>query len=114
MANDPDFVNFVINQIDESCEITYKNMFGGGSLYSKSKVVALICDNQLFVKPTQSGRSFIGEVVEAPAFPSAKMSFLIEEKIDDPEWLTKLISLTEAELPNPKAKKKKKKKKNGK
>ena len=90
MANDPDFIKFVLDQIDDSCEITYRNMFGGGTLYSKAKVVALICDDQLFVKPTKAGRSFIGAVVEAPAFPNAKMSFLIQDKINDSEWLTRL------------------------
>ena len=110
MANDPDFVTFIIDQIDDSCEITYRNMFGGGALYSKAKVVALICDDQLFVKPTEAGRSFIGDVVEAPPYPGAKLSFLIQDEIDDGEWLTQLISLTEAELPKPKPRPRKKKK----
>ena len=112
MANDPDFVTFIIDQIDDSCEITYRNMFGGGALYSKAKVVALICDDQLFVKPTEAGRSFIGDVVEAPPYPGAKLSFLIQDEIDDGEWLTQLISVTEAELPKPRPKKKKKRKTN--
>ncbi len=86
-------------------------MFGGCTLYSKDKVVALICDDQLFVKPTEAGRAFIGDVVEAPPYPGAKLSFLIEDKIEDGEWLTELITLTEAELPSPKPKKKKKSKK---
>ena len=107
MANNPEFVKFVVEQIDDSCEITYRTMFGGGTLYSKAKVVALICEDQLFVKPTQAGRSFIGDVVEAPAFPGASMSFLIKGDIEDSEWLTRLISLTAAELPEPKSKKKK-------
>ena len=85
-------------------------MFGGGTLYSKAKVVALICDDQLFVKPTEAGRSFIGDVVEAPPYPGAKLSFLIQDEIDDGDWLTQLIRLTEAELPKPKPKKKKKRK----
>ena len=110
MANDPDFVTFIIDQIDDSCEITYRNMFGGGTLYSKAKVVALICDDQLFVKPTEAGRSFIGDVVEAPPYPGAKLFFLIHDEIDDGEWLTQLISVTEVELPKPKPKKKKKRK----
>ena len=80
-------------------------MFGGGTLYSKGNVVALVCDDQLFVKPTQAGRAFIGDVTEAPAFRGAKMSFLIQDGIDDREWLSQLIRLTEADLP--KAKKKK-------
>ena len=111
MANDPAFVTFIIDQIDDSCEITHRSMFGGGSLYSKAKVVALICDNQLFVKPTAAGRSFIGEVVEAPPYPGAKLFFLIQDEIDDGEWLTQLISVTEAELPKPKPKTRPKKKK---
>lgn len=109
MANDPDFVKFIVDQIDDSCDVTYRNMFGGGTVYSKAKVVALICDNQLFVKPTDAGRSFIGHVVEAPPYPGAKPSFLIQDKIEDREWLTELITLTEKELPTPKPKKKKQK-----
>ncbi len=108
MANDPDFVKFIVDQIDDSCDVTYRNMFGGGTLYSRAKVVALICDDQLFVKPTDAGRSFIGHVVEAPPYPGAKPSFLIQDKIEDREWLTELITLTEKELPMPKPKKKKK------
>jgi TfoX/Sxy family transcriptional regulator of competence genes len=108
MANTPEFVQFVLDQIDESAQATYRTMFGGGTLYSKAKVVALICDDQLFVKPSEAGRSFIEDVVEAPAFPNAKMSFLIDDRINDREWLTQLIGLTEAEMPEPKPKRKKK------
>ena len=79
--------------------ITYKKMFGEYALYSDGKVVALVCDNQLFVKPTEGGRSFIGDVVEAPPYPGAKMSFLIEDKIDDREWISELIRITAKELP---------------
>ena len=111
MASDVNFVKFVVDQIDAACEVTYRMMFGGYTLYSKGKVVALICDDQLFVKPTESGRSFIGDVVEAPPYPGAKNSFLIQDEIEDGEWLTQLITLTEKELPKPKPKKKKKKKK---
>lgn len=86
-------------------------MFGGITLYSNGKVVGLICDNQLFIKPTEAGRAFIGDPVKAPAYPGAKLSFLIQEQIEDSEWLTELIALTEKELPKPKPKKKKKRKK---
>ncbi len=79
-------------------------------MYSKGKVVALICDDQLFVKPTDAGRSFIGEVVESPPYPGAKLAFLIRDKIEDTKWLTQLITLPEDELPRPKPKAKKKSK----
>ena len=107
MANDPDFVNFVVDQIDESCDISFRHMFGGTTVYSRGKVVALICNDQLFVKPSKRGRSYIGDVVEAPPYPGAKNSFLIEDRIEDREWLTELIRITEAAVPPPKPKKKK-------
>ena len=109
MAQGLEFVGYVTDQVDDSCNLTHRMMFGGCTLYLDGKVVALICDDQLFVKPTIAGREFIGNVVEAPAYPGAKNSFLIEDQIDDGEWLTNLLTVTAAELPVPRARKKKKK-----
>ena len=110
MASDLDFVEFVVDQIENAGAIRYRKMFGEYVLYCENKVVALICDNQLFVKPTKAGKSFIGNVIEAPAYPGAKPSFLIEEQVDDKKWLSSLVKLTAEELPEPKPKKKSKRK----
>lgn len=110
MASDADFIEFVVDQVRSAGVVTCRAMFGGHTLYCNGKVVALICENQLFVKPTRAGRSFIGDVVEAPAYPGAKPSLLIEEQLEDGDWLSELISLTEKELPAPRPKKKSKKK----
>ena len=101
MASDLEFVKFVADQIDDACSVSYRAMFGEYALYSNGKVVALVCDNQLFVKPTEAGRALIGQVVEAPPYPGAKLSFLIDDKLEDGEWLTQLIKLTEESLPKP-------------
>jgi TfoX/Sxy family transcriptional regulator of competence genes len=108
MASDLDFVEYVVDQMEDAGVITYKKMFGEYAVYCRGKVVALVCDNQLFVKPTESGRAFIGDVVEAPPYPGAKPSFLIGEGMEDRDWLGRLIRLTEKELPLPKPKKGKK------
>ncbi|CAA0218499.1 Competence protein TfoX (fragment) [Tenacibaculum maritimum] len=52
----------------------------------------------MFIKPTNKGRIFIGDVIEVPAYPKAKPSFLIEDKIEDREWLSELIRITVKEL----------------
>jgi TfoX/Sxy family transcriptional regulator of competence genes len=109
MTSDLDFVEFLADQMENAGEILYRKMFGGITLYCEGKVVALICDNQLFVKPTKAGKLFIGNVVEAPPYPGAKLFFLIEEKFEDKDWISNLIRLTEKELPEPKPKKKPKK-----
>ena len=105
MANDQDFIDYVCDQIDDACDVSYRHMFGGTTLYSKGKVVALICDNQLFVKPTDAGRGYIGDVTEAPAYDGSKDFFLIGDEIDDGDWLTELIQTTESALPAPRKKK---------
>jgi TfoX/Sxy family transcriptional regulator of competence genes len=108
MASDPGFVEFIANQIETAGVVSYRKMFGEYALYCNGKVVALICDNRLYVKKTAAGRSFIGHPVEAPPYKGAKPSFLIDDQIENREWLTQLIQLTEHELPPPKPKKKKK------
>ena len=110
MASQQEFVDFVVEQIKGPGEITSRKMFGEYGLFSDKKIFALICDNKLFMKPTQAGRAFIGEVNEAPPYPGAKNSFLIEDKIEDSVWLTELVELTVKELPERKPRKKKTKK----
>lgn len=107
MASDQTFVDFIVDQIENAGEISAKKMFGEYGLYSGEKLFGLICDNKLFIKPTQAGRAFIGDVVEAPPYPGAKPSFLIEEKVEDRTWLSELVRISVAELPLPKPKKKK-------
>lgn len=107
MASNQKFVDFVIEQIENAGEITYKKMFGEYGIYSNGKIFGLICDNQLFIKPTQAGKDFILDLKEAPPYPGAKMYFLIEDKIDDRQWLSELVRVSVKELPEPKPKKKK-------
>ncbi len=103
------FLDFVVDQIENAGQITYKKMFGEFAVYSDGKIFALVCDNKLFIKPTEAGRVFIRDVVEAPPYPGAKLSFLIEDKLEDRDWMSNLVKITLEELPEPKPKKKKNK-----
>lgn len=107
MASDRNFVKFIADQLEDAGLITYRMMFGEYGIYCDGKIVALVCDDQLFVKPTEGGRAYIGDVTEAPPYPGAKLSFLIEDKFEDKEWISNLIRITALELPEPKPKKKK-------
>ncbi|MGH7204048.1 MAG: TfoX/Sxy family protein [Candidatus Levyibacteriota bacterium] len=110
MASKQATVDFITDQITNAGVITSRKMFGEYALYCDTKVVAFVCDDQLFVKPTAAGRKFIGDVTEAPAYPGSKMYFLIDgDKWEDREWLTELIQRTTDALPLPKPKKSKRK-----
>ncbi len=109
MATDQSFADFVIDQLDGAGAVRSRKMFGEYGVYCDEKMVALICDNQLFVKPTDAGRRFIVKPVEAPPYPGAKPYFLIGSTLDDREWLVELVRVTTRELPAPAVKAPKKK-----
>lgn len=111
MASDLSFVQFIVDQIGGDGRVSFRKMFGEYAIYVNEKVVALVCDNQLFVKPTPGGRAFVGEVVEAPPYPGAKNCLLVGDRIDDSDWMRDLVRITAEELPAPKPKKKAKPKK---
>jgi TfoX/Sxy family transcriptional regulator of competence genes len=112
MASTQKTVDYVLEQIASAGEVSARKMFGEYAVYCREKTVALVCDNELFVKQTDAGRELIGECVEKPPFPGAKPWFFISgEQWEDGDWLSKLIRVTAANLPEPAAKKPKTKKK---
>jgi TfoX/Sxy family transcriptional regulator of competence genes len=104
MASDQEFVDFVTEQLRGVRGVSHRKMFGEYALYIGEKVVALICDNQLFVKPTAAGRAVIGSPAEVPPYKGAKPFFLVGGELDDTAFLTRLILATESEVPKPKPK----------
>lgn len=108
MASDQNFVDFVTDQIKNTGIISAKKMFGEYGIYSDGKLFGVICDNKVFIKPTNNGREFIGDPTEVPAYEGAKPSFLIEDKVEDSKWLSDLVKITLDSLPEPKIKKRKK------
>jgi len=113
MASDLGFVEYVCDQIGAAGRISSRKMFGEYAIYCGDKVVALVCDDRLFVRQTAAGRAFVGDAVEAPPYSGAKPHFLIEERLDDREWVTGLIRVTGSELPPPNRKRPRSRKKQG-
>ena len=109
MASDESLVEFIADQMGDAGPVSYRKMFGEYAIYCRGKVVALVCDNQLFVKQTEGGRSYIGSIVEAAPYPGAKLHFLIGDAFEDREWISGLIKITAEELPAPKPKRSRKK-----
>ncbi len=108
MATKQSTVAFLTEQVHDAGNVRNRMMFGEYALYCDEKVVALICDDQLFVKKTEAGNRFLDASHEAPPYPGAKNYLRVpEDKWDDAAWLTDFIRETAASLPLPKPKKKK-------
>jgi TfoX/Sxy family transcriptional regulator of competence genes len=108
MASKQANVDFVLEQMGGAAEVSARKMFGEYAIYSRGKIVALFCDDELFVKPTVGGKAFIGDVKEGAPYPGAKAWYVITGDVcEDGDWLSELIRITERELPIPKPKAKK-------
>jgi len=108
MSSQKSNVDYLLEQIAPAGNISVRAMFGEYAFYCDGKVVALFCDDQLFLKPTKAGVTYIGAIVEGIPYPGAKSQILISgEKWDDSEWLSTLVRMTANELPVSKMKKKK-------
>lgn len=105
MASSQRTVDVILEQTEGAGTVTAKKMFGEYGLFLDGKMIALVCDDRLFVKPTPAGRNHIGVVQEEAPYPSAKPCFSIPgERWDEADWLAELFRVTAAGLPMPKAK----------
>ena len=107
MTSNQTTVDFIVEQISGAGVVSAKKMFGEYGVFCDGKMVAIVGDDQLFLKPTLAGRAFLEEVEEVPPYPGAKPYFFISgEHWDDRDWMSDLIRVTCAELPLPKKKNK--------
>ena len=106
MASSKEYLEFVLGQLAELDEITYRAMMGEFIIYYRGKIVGGIYDDRLLVKPVKSAIDYIPEVLYELPYEGAKEMLLVEE-VDNREFLTGLFQAMFEELPTPKTKKKK-------
>lgn len=107
MATKQSTIEYIEDQLADVPEVHSRKMFGEYALYVGDKVVALVCDDMLYVKITDPGKVYAGErSAEGIAYPGAKPSMQIDDdSLEDREWLAELIRITALALPDPKPKK---------
>lgn len=105
MATTIDFIHYVTQQMQHEDHIRFIKMMGEYCLYYDDKVIALVTDNQLFIKDTPQGRNHVNEVILQEAYPGSKL-FLLVEQLDNRAYLQQLAQITYLALPPAKPKKK--------
>ena len=107
MASNPEFVQYIADQLAPAGQVTYHKMFGDYGVYLDGKMFALVCDDQLFIKITKEGATLAPQLPKAPPYDGAKDYFLYED-VDDREGMMKLTCITcEALKSNPQKKRRK-------
>ena len=109
MPNSTQAVKRLHDALSESGNVRLRPMFGEYAIYCNEKVVALFCDDILYLKTTPPGRDALGDAIEQPPYPGAKPHLVVSnEQLDDRAWLKELIQSTARALPArlPRSKKK--------
>ena len=106
MASRKEYLEFILGQLSDLEEITYRAMMGEFIIYYRGKVIGGIYDDRLLVKPVKSAISYMPSAPYELPYDGAKEMLLVEE-VDNKEFLTGLFNAMYDELPAPKIKKKK-------
>lgn len=106
MSSSNEYLDFILGQLSELEEITYRAMMGEFIIYYRGKIVGGIYDDRLLVKPVKSAISYMSTPTYELPYEGAKEMLLIEE-VDNKNFLIGLFRTMYDELPAPKPKKKK-------
>jgi TfoX/Sxy family transcriptional regulator of competence genes len=105
MATRKDFVTYVSEQASLGPALNFKSMFGEYGIYLDGKMIGLVCDNSVFVKPTEATTALTSALPMRMPYPGAKPHPVADELLDDPTAFKALLEQTARALPTPKPKK---------
>ena len=106
MASSKDYLEYVLEQLSETGDVTSRAMMGEYILYFRGKIIGGMYDNRLLVKPVEAARRMMSDASEELPYDGAKPMLMVEN-IEDREFLKELFEAMYDELPAPKPKKKK-------
>lgn len=106
MASSKGYLDFILEQLSELTDITYKSMMGEYIIYYQEKIVGGIYDDRFLVKPVKSAIKFMPNADYELPYEGAKEMLLVDD-VDNKDFLAALFNSMYEELPAPKVKKKK-------
>ena len=104
MASSKEYLDFILEQLSELEEITYKGMMGEYIIYYRGKIIGGIYDDRLLVKPVKSAILLMPDANYELPYEGAKEMLLVND-VDSKDFLTRLFNAMYNELPAPKKKK---------
>ncbi len=104
MPSSKEYLNFILEQLSDLNDITYKPMMGSYLIYYRGKLVGGIYNDRLLVKPVKSAISYMHQAEYSLPYQGAKEMLLVDN-IDDKEYLAGLFNAMFDDLPLPKIKK---------
>ena len=104
MASTKEYLEFILEQLSELDEITYKAMMGEYIIYYRGKIVGGIYDDRFLVKNIKAAADKMPDADLELPYEGAKKMLLVDD-VDNKEFLRDLLEAMYDELPVPKKKK---------
>ena len=104
MASSKEYLDFILEQLSELDDMSYRAMMGEYVIYYRGKIVGGIYDDRFLVKPTKSAVAMMPNADRELPYDGAKEMLLVDD-VDNREFLRELLDAMYAELPAAKKKK---------
>ena len=104
MTTSPATIDHILDTL-LALPLTARKMFGGYALYQNGIIVAFVCDDTLFIKPTPGALALLPDTAKGPAYPGSKDYIIGAEVLDDPDLCIRALRAVAADAPPPKPKK---------
>lgn len=103
MASSKEYLDFILKQLSELDDVTYRAMMGEYIIYYRCKIVGGIYDDRFLVKPTKSAVEMMPNADTELPYDGAKEMLLVDD-VDNKDFLRELLEAMYEELPAPKKK----------
>ena len=104
MATSAATITHLLDLLQAAGNLSARRMFGEYGLYLDGTIVAFICDDTLFLKPTPGALALLPDVDRGPCYPGSKPYLILTETLDDPDLCVLAIRVVAADAPPPKPK----------
>jgi TfoX/Sxy family transcriptional regulator of competence genes len=104
MSTSKDLIEDLLSNLSP-LNVRARAMFGEYGFYCDEKIVALVCDDRFFLKPSAAVDELGLELEPCPPYPGAKEYLIIDDRcMRDRARLKRIVQATADALPPPKPK----------
>lgn len=105
MGSTKDYLEYILEQLSFSDEITYRSMMGEYIIYYRGKIIGGIYDDRFLVKPVKSAKEMMPNARMELPYEGAKEMRLVDD-VENKKFLKELLEAMYDELPAPKKRRK--------
>ena len=104
MASSKEYLDYIMDQLSDLDDISYRKMMGEYIIYYRGRIVGGIYDDRFLVKPVKSALAMMPDADRELPYEGAKEMLLVDD-VENREFLGELFEAMHDELPAPRKRK---------